>query len=348
MDLSVGTPTDPPMDSVVQLLSQSNLERGYPTSLGSTKLRQSMSRWLRRRFDANVPIENIASCIGTKEFVASVPWYMKLRNPTKDTVLYPAVSYPTYAFGAELAKCRAVPVELDRNGRLDLESIDRRDLDRALLLWSNSPSNPTGMLDDLSRLYDFANSHSIPVFSDECYAEFTWDGNPDSILKYGSSNVVAVHSLSKRSNLAGVRVGFYAGDHEIVDYLGLVRKHAGMMIPGPIQYVASLAFDDDEHVVKQRDTYRRRLDFMIDILHDCGYEVNLPSGGFYLWFRSEIDDGFELAAQLAKQLGILVSPGEFYGLQSKAFVRLAMVADNQKMALLGERASKKEGIEWRI
>lgn len=344
VDLSVGTPTDPPMDSIVRMLSESNLERGYPTSLGSATLRQSMSDWMQRRFGVDLPIEAIASCIGTKEFVASVPWYMKLRNPSKDTVLYPAISYPTYAFGAELAGCRAVAVPIDKQGRLDLESIGNDDLNRALLLWSNSPSNPTGLLDDLEVLYGFANRYSIPVFSDECYAEFTWEGIPDSILKYGSRNVIAVHSLSKRSNLAGARVGFYAGDHEIVDYLGLVRKHVGMMVPGPIQYVASVAFGDDQHVIKQREIYRQRLESMVRILRSSGYEVEMPHGGFYLWFRSEEEDGFDLAARLANELGILVSPGEFYGSQSKPYVRIALVADNEKLELVGRRAAMKKGI----
>lgn len=341
VDLSVGTPIDPPMAKVVDALSNSNLERGYPTSLGSKRLRESMARWLNRRFAVTVSEADIASCIGTKEFVASTPWYLKLRHPGKDTVLYPAVSYPTYAFGADLAKCRAVPVPIDESGRLELERIEKEDLNRALMLWSNSPSNPTGKLDDLGRLYEFANVTGIPVFSDECYSEFTWTQQPDSILRYGSTNVVAVHSLSKRSNLAGARVGFYAGDHALVDYLGLVRKHSGMMVPGPIQYAAKLAFDDDDHVVSQRLIYMDRLKFMETVLGQCGYKVAKPDGGFYLWFRSELEDGFELAAELAQRLGILVSPGEFYGDQSRPYVRIAMVADMDKLELVAERASKK-------
>lgn len=341
VDLSVGTPVDAPIAKVVDALSSSNMERGYPTSLGSKRLRESMAGWLNRSFAVTISEANIASCIGTKEFVASAPWYLKLRYPEKDTVLYPAVSYPTYAFGAELAQCRAIPVQIDESGRLELERIGKEDLSRALMLWSNSPSNPTGKLDDLAKLYEFANETGIPVFSDECYSEFTWTQRPDSILKYGSSNVVAVHSLSKRSNLAGARVGFYAGDRNLVDYLGLIRKHAGMMVPGPIQHAATLAFDDDDHVARQRRIYLDRLDFMVAVLRQCGYKAEKPDGGFYLWFRSELEDGFELAAELAQRLGILVSPGEFYGDQSRPYVRIAMVADMDKLELVAERASKK-------
>ncbi|TAN29524.1 MAG: aminotransferase class I/II-fold pyridoxal phosphate-dependent enzyme [Actinomycetota bacterium] len=342
IDLSVGTPVDSPIKEVVEALSSSNAEKGYPASLGSVELRGSMRDWLVRRFGVDIPIRNIASCIGTKEFVASTPWYLKLRNPSKDTVLYPAVSYPTYALGAELAQCRPVPVAVGDGGRLQLDSINPQDLERAVMLWSNSPSNPTGELDDLRALYDFANKTSIPVFSDECYAEFTWSGEPDSILKYGSDNVVAVHSLSKRSNLAGIRVGFYAGDSDLVDYLALVRKHAGMMVPGPMQHGASIAFKDDAHVELQRRVYSERLQFMRGIFTRRGYDVPAPKGGFYLWFRSELEDGFELAAELARDLGILVSPGEFYGIDSRPFVRVAMVADLGKLELVAQRAEMKE------
>ncbi len=341
VDLSVGTPVDAPIREVVEALSTSNAERGYPASLGSAALRNSMRGWLERRFGIDVPLAQIAGCIGTKEFVASAPWYLKLRSPSKDTVLYPAVSYPTYAFGAELAGCRAVPVAVGVDGRLDLDSIDKRDLQRAVMLWSNSPSNPTGELDDLRALYQFANDNGVPVFSDECYSEFTWSKPPDSILSYGSENVVAVHSLSKRSNLAGMRVGFYAGDSSLVDYLSLVRKHAGMMIPGPMQYAASIAFQDDIHVERQRRVYRERLEYMVSILKGLGYSVSLPKGGFYLWLRSETEDGFELAEELANRLGILVSPGEFYGNDSRPYVRIAMVADMSRLELVAQRAERK-------
>lgn len=341
VDLSVGTPTDAPIDEVVEGLSGSHLERGYPTSLGSEELRESISSWLYRRFDIEVAASDIASCIGTKEFVASTPWYLKLRNPSKDTVLYPAVSYPTYALGAELAKCRAIPVPVGPNGELRLDAIGEDDLSRTLMLWTNSPSNPTGQLDDLSRLYQFANDTGIPVFSDECYVEYTWSAEPDSILKYGTNNVVAVHSLSKRSNLAGVRLGFYTGDNELTSYLALVRQHAGMMVPGPVQHVGAIAFADDAHVEVQRRRYRKRLEFMVNVFTAMGYNVEFPEGGFYLWFRSELEDGFELAGELAQKVGILVSPGEFYGEQSRPYVRAAMVADTERLDLVALRAGLK-------
>ena len=212
VDCSIGTPYDPPPPAVMEALATSGSERGYPASAGSPALRVAAADWLTRRFGLDgVDPSAVAACVGTKELVASVPHVLGLRTPDKDTVLYPAVSYPTYAMGAALAGCRAVPVPAvpGRLGGLDLDAIGPGDAARALVLWSNSPSNPTGGLGDLGAEARWGRAHGVPVFSDECYAEFTWDGPPRSVLQHGSDGVVAVHSLSKRSNLAGVRVGFY-------------------------------------------------------------------------------------------------------------------------------------------
>ena len=149
VDLSIGTPCDPPIDSVIAALSTSNAERGYPPSIGSDSLRQAIRSWLDRRFDLDVPLSQIAACIGTKEFVATTPQYLHLRTPSKDTVLYPAVAYPTYEMGATLAGLRGVPVACREDGALDFASIDPADAARALMLWVNSPSNPTVALSDL-------------------------------------------------------------------------------------------------------------------------------------------------------------------------------------------------------
>ena len=251
VDCSIGTPYDPPLPAVVDALASSGTERGYPASAGSQQLREAAAGWLARRFGLpDVPPPSVAACVGTKEFVASVPHLLRLREPERDTVLFPAVSYPTYAMGAELAGCRAVPVPAARGrlGGLQLDAIDAEDVGRALLLWSNSPSNPTGGLGDLGAEAAWGRPHGVPVFSDECYAEFTWDGPPRSVLQHGPDGVVAVHSLSKRSNLAGVRVGFYAGDGELVEFLRAVRQHAGLMVPGPAQAAGVAALADDDHV----------------------------------------------------------------------------------------------------
>jgi aspartate/methionine/tyrosine aminotransferase len=336
IDLSIGTPCDPALQAVVQALSSSDRERGYPPSIGIEPLRAAAAAWMQRRFGVDVPIADIAACVGTKEFVASTAQYLRLRTPARDTVLYPAVAYPTYEMSALLSGCRPVPVAMDASGGIDLASISADDAARALMLWVNSPSNPTGALSDLGAAAAWGRRHGVPVFSDECYVEFTWDTRPRTILEHGLDGVVAVHSLSKRSNLAGLRVGFYAGDAELVGYLKEVRKHVGLLVPGPAQAAAVLALADDEHVRVQRDVYRRRLYRVSAVLSRwSGLSVSPPPGSFYLWFDAV--DGWDFASRLAAAGGAVVSPGDFYGSGGANNVRVAVVQPDHRIELLATR-----------
>ena len=330
VDLSIGTPFDPPADEVVTALATSGTERGYPTSIGSQRLREAAVGWMARRFGVEVPLAGLAACVGTKEFVAGVVAYLRLRTPDRDTVLYPSVAYPTYEMGAILAGCRGVPVD-------DLPSVAGADAARALCLWVNSPSNPTGALADLGAAASWGRAHGVPVLSDECYAEFTWDGLPHTILEHGLDGVLAVHSLSKRSNLAGLRVGFYAGDGELVHYLAEVRKHAGFMVPGPVQAAAAVALDDDAHVDEQRERYLQRLSFFAEVLRAQGAKVDLPAGSFYLWAEVPGGDAWAFTNDLAERGGVLVSPGGLYGPAGAAHVRVAMVQPMDRLTLVAER-----------
>ena len=340
VDLSIGTPCDAPAPAVVAALSSSNAERGYPPSIGSDALRNAAQAWMQRKFEISVPTSQIAACIGSKEFVATTPQYLKLRSPDRDTVLFPAVSYPTYEMGAILAGCRPVAVPMTSTGGIDTSKISASDIKRALMIWSNSPNNPTGDLDDLKALATWGRKNSVPVFSDECYVEFTWSRKPETILQHGLEGVVALHSLSKRSNLAGVRVGVYAGDKEIVDYLKEVRKHVGMLVPGPAQAAAVVAFGDDESVKLQRDVYLHRLETLATVLSKwSGFNIDMPSGGFYLWFDAK--DGWEFAERVAKEGGALVSPGDFYGAGGANNVRVAVVQPDDKIALVASRLARK-------
>jgi succinyldiaminopimelate transaminase len=345
VDCSIGTPCDPPLPTVVAALSTSGAERGYPASAGGPALRQAAADWLSRRFDLKpVDPQTVAMCVGTKELVASVPHVLRLRQPERDTVLYPAVSYPSYAMGASLAGCRAVPVPPlpGQLGGLDLTAIADEDAARALLLWSNSPSNPTGGLGDLEAEAAWGRAHGVPVFSDECYAEFTWDGPPCSILQHGTEGVVAVHSLSKRSNLAGVRVGFFAGDPDLVEFLRAVRQHAGLMVPGPAQAAGVVALGDDDHVVVQRERYLERLTFMAETLGAFGCPVGLPAGGFYLWVPvpARYRDAWAMARDLAQWGGLLVSPGDLYGEGGAGFARIAVVQPMERLELVAARLGR--------
>jgi succinyldiaminopimelate transaminase len=336
VDLSIGTPCDPPPASVIDALATSNAERGYPPSAGTPRLRRAAADWIARRFSVEVGVDQIAACVGTKEFVGTLPQWLRLRRPDRDTVLYPAIAYPTYEMGAILAGCRAVAVPLTASGGIDLSAIDPTDADRALALWVNSPGNPTGALDDLGAAAAWGRQHGVPVFSDECYVEFTWDTPGRTILEHGLDGVVAVHSLSKRSNLAGTRVGFYAGDGELVEYLSEVRKHVGMMVPGPAQAAGAAALDDDEHVALQRRRYRSRLERLGEVLAKwSGIPIAMPAGGFYLWFP--VDDAWEFTERLVRQSGALLSPGEFYGADGAGFVRAAVVQPDEQIDRVAHR-----------
>jgi succinyldiaminopimelate transaminase len=331
VDLSIGTPCDPPPADVLAALTAGDTARGYPASIGSLALRKAAADWIQRRLGATVdPATELAAVVGTKEFVASTPQYLKLRDPSKDTVLYPAISYPTYEMGATLAGCRAVAY--DR-----LEDISAQDAGRALCLWVNSPGNPTGELLDLPAAAAWGRASGVSVLSDECYAEFTFSGGPTTILREGTAGVLAVHSLSKRDNFAGARIGFYAGDPELVHYLREVRKHAGLMPPGPVQAAAIVALGDDAHVDVQRERYLRRLLRLQGLFAELGYPAELPGGAFYLWVPVPDGDAWGAARSIAQRTGIVVSPGDFYGSRSAGFFRVAAVQPDDRIELAAGR-----------
>jgi succinyldiaminopimelate transaminase len=330
VDLSIGTPCDPPPDAVIDALASSGAERGYPPSVGTPAFRESAAAWLGRRFGTVVEPAQVAACVGTKELVAGVPQWLRLRSPERDTVLYPHISYPTYAMGAVLAGCRPVPYRA-------FDAISPEDAARALCLWVNSPGNPTGELTDLAEAAAWGRDHGVPVLSDECYIEFTWDRPGRTILAEGTEGVVALHSLSKRSNFAGARAGFYAGDRDLVHYLSEVRKHAGFMVPGPVQAAAVVAFGDDAHVDVQRERYLRRLDLLAMSLCEFGVLCARPPATFYLWVVAPDGDAWALAHRLATEGGAIVSPGEFYGPDGAGHVRIAVVQPDDRLELVANR-----------
>jgi aspartate/methionine/tyrosine aminotransferase len=245
--------------------------------------------------------------------------------------------------GATLAGCRAVPVPLDDGWHLDLAAISAADADRALVLWVNEPGNPTSSVASskyLQSVADWGREHGVLVASDECYVEYA--AEPASILEGGLGGVLALHSLSKRSNLAGMRIGFYAGDDDLVAYLVETRKHAGLMVPSPMQAAAIAALADDAHVDEQRARYAERRAFVRDALAPHGF---VHDGGpclFYLWLRAEVgaDDGWEIAARLAHEAGLLVSPGDLYGPAGADHVRLALVQPRERFELAFDRMAR--------
>ena len=347
VDTSIGTPIDPvPEVALAALRAAGPGSAGYPPSVGMPALREAAVGWMARRFGVSVPPEAVAACVGTKEAVASIPRLLSLRDPARDTVLYPAVSYPTYEMGAQLAGLRPVPVPVDEQWRLDVSQVSADDANRALVLWLNEPCNPTGAstpAGELAAVVDWGRAHGAIVASDECYAEFTHDeagapAPPVTALAAGTERVLAVHSLSKRSNLAGLRAGFVAGDPELVGYLAEVRRHAGMIVPTPVQAAAAAVLADDAHVDEQRERYRRRRAAAVDALEGFGLAHDGGTSTFYLWLRDAADaqDGWEVAARLAER-GLVVAPGDLYGPDGVDHVRLSLTVTDEQLALALDR-----------
>jgi len=349
VDLSVGTPNDAVPAIVVKALADAGEgAAGYPRAIGGPALRGAAAGWMERAFGVTVDPAHVVNVIGTKELVASLPHLLRLRDPSRDTVLYPAVSYPTYAMGAELAGCRAVPVPLRDDWHLDLSAVSGDDAARALLLWLNEPGNPTGSQSapgPMAEAVGWAQAHGVIVASDECYVEFNWDDAGDHVpgataLAAGVDGVLAVHSLSKRSNMAGYRCGFLAGDGDLVAYIASVRTHAGMMVPGPVQAAATVAWSDDAHVAVQRARYAERRSYARSRLADAGLVDAGGPSSFYLWARSadSSEDGWAVTARLAGS-GTLVAAGDLYGEGGAGYVRIALVEPLERLQLAFDRMS---------
>ncbi len=339
IDLSRGVPCDPVPDVVAAALAEPDPARPYPPSVGTPDLLDAVVGWCGRRLGVELDHDQVGACVGTKELVTGLPHLLRLRRPERDTVLYPALAYPSYEMGAVLAGCRAVPVPLDASWRIDLSAIRDEDAARALCLWVNTPGNPAGALDDLGAAAAWGRARGVPVVSDECYVEFTWSGPPRSILQHGSDGVLAVHSLSKRSNLAGLRVGFYAGDPDLAWYLRETRRHQGFLIPGPAQAAGAAALSDQDHVDVQAARYHRRLEVLVDVLESLGVAAEMPEGGFYLWVDAPEGDEMALVRRLAAELGVLTSPGTVFGPDGAGRVRVAAVVTDDDLEVVCRRAA---------
>ena len=316
-------------DVVRAALASATDAPGYPLTYGTQELREAAAGWLRRRLGVTAADPAaVLPAIGTKELVAWLPTLLGL-GPG-NIVIHPELAYPTYAVGAETAGATAAAIE-------DPAVLDQ--LGSAVqLLWVNSPANPTGRVldaDALRAVVQWARRHDVVVASDECYVELGWDREPVSILHpavCGGShaNLLAVHSLSKRSNLAGYRAGFVAGDPALVRELLEVRKHLGMMMPKPVQVAMTVALGDDDHVAAQRAVYARRRELLRDALTGAGLTVQHSEAGLYLWATRE-QDCWSTVAWFAEH-GILVAPGDFYGPAGARHVRIALTATDERVA----------------
>ncbi|MFJ2740483.1 succinyldiaminopimelate transaminase [Streptomyces sp. NPDC087440] len=328
VDLSVGTPVDPVPELIQKALVAAVDSPGYPTVWGTVALRDALVEWVERRLGAReVQHTNVLPVVGSKELVAWLPTQLGL-GPG-DQVAYPRLAYPTYEVGARLARAEHVVYD---DPTTDLDPA------RVKLLWLNSPSNPTGKViakDELTRIVAWAREHSILLVADECYLELGWEADPVSVLHEdvcGGSldGIIAVHSLSKRSNLAGYRAAFIAGDAAVLGDLLQIRKHGGMMTAAPVQAATVAALGDDTHVAEQRERYAARRTALRSALEAHGFRVEHSEASLYLWVTRD-EDCWQTVAHLAA-LGILVAPGDFYGEAGARFVRVAFTATDERVA----------------
>ncbi|MFE3290288.1 succinyldiaminopimelate transaminase [Rhodococcus sp. NPDC059234] len=332
VNLSVGTPVDPVAPLIREALASVSEVPGYPTTHGTPQLREAASAALARRYGVTgIDPSAVLPALGTKEMIAWLPSLLGLG--ADDLVVIPEVAYPTYEVGALLAGCRVL--RADGTMRLGPES--------PALIFVNSPSNPTGKvlgIDHLRKVVDFARQRGAIVVSDECYLGLTWDAEACSILDPrvcdgDHTGLLAVHSLSKTSNLASYRAGFVTGDPVLVAELLEVRKHAGMIMPTTVQAAMTAALNDDEHENAQRERYRARREVLLAAVRGAGFTVDNSEAGLYLWLTRE--EACRDTVDWFADRGILVAPGDFYGPGSRRHVRMALTETDERIAAAAAR-----------
>lgn len=326
VDLSIGTPVDPTPEVVQRALSVATDAPGYPSTHGTAQLRSVVADWLARVHGVTVVPDAVLPLIGSKELVALLPSLLGIG--AGDTVVFPELAYPTYDVGVRLAGASGVRAD----------SLTALGPARPRLLWLNSPANPNGRVlpvSHLAKVVAWARERGTIVASDECYLDLGWDAEPVSVLHpdvCGGSHegLLAVHSLSKRSNLAGYRAAFLTGDPALVASLLEVRRHAGLIVPMPVQQAMIAAYGDDAHAAVQKERYAARRSQLATALQAAGFGIEDSAGGLYLWV-SRGEDCWDTVAALA-DLGILVAPGAFYGPSGGQHVRVALTATDERVS----------------
>ncbi len=331
-NLSIGTPVDPVPAVIQAALASAADSPGYPLTRGTPSLRAAAARWLARRHVVAANPDAVLPVIGTKELIAWLPTL--LGCGPGDAVSFPELAYPTYDIGARLAGAQAVATD-------DPEAAGAEPV---RLAWLNSPSNPTGRVLAPARMRElvgWARTAGAVLASDECYIDLGFDAVPVSVLHpdvCGPSHdgLLAVYSLSKRSNLAGYRAGFVTGDPGLVAALLEIRKHAGMIVPAPVQAAMTVALGDDHHADQQHARYSRRREVLRPALEQAGWLVSHSQAGLYLWAAHPAYDCWE-SVRVLSEIGILVSPGEFYGPAGARHIRAALTATDERIAAAAAR-----------
>lgn len=319
IDLSQGTPVDATPEFIQQVFRDASNSPSYPVTAGTPELRAAIKKWAVDRLGASGDFD-VLPLIGSKELVA---WLPTILESTK--VLIPEIAYPTYHVGALLAGAASIPV-----------GIDAKAWPAADLAWLNSPSNPTGRVHSVEEIQDCINwsrANNSVLISDECYLEFDQTAHSYSVLSQtggDNTNILAVHSLSKRSSMAGYRAAFMVGDTALIAKIREIRKHGGMMVPLPVQKAMTVALSDDKHVAEQRARYNSRKDVLRPALEAAGFTIEFSNSGLYLWCTRN-EDAWTSVAWLADR-GVLATPGSFYGELGARHIRIAMTATDAQIA----------------
>ena len=332
VDLSIGTPVDPTPEVARKALAAAADWPGYPTTIGLSETRQAIADWFGRVHGVTgLGLDQVLPVVGTKELIAQLALHLGV-GPG-DLVGLPEAAYPTYEVGAALAG--ATPMATD-----SLTSFGPR---VPKLLWLNSPSNPTGRVlppEHLKKVVDWCRERGVILVSDECYLDCVWEGEATSVLhpsiSGGSSDgLLVVHSLSKRSNLAGYRAGFVAGDPALVKELLAVRKNLGLIVPGPVQQVMTAVYSDDAHAAEQHARYAARRSRLKAALEGAGFTVDHSEAALYLWSTRD-EPCLDTVGWFAER-GILVAPGSFYGSAGSRHVRVAFTATDERIRTAVDR-----------
>ncbi len=325
IDLSQGTPVDATPDFIQEELKRNSNSPSYPVTAGTPELRLAIEKYAREIIGVSGEFD-VLPTIGSKEMVALLPFLLEAKR-----ILIPKIAYPTYRVGGILAKSEILEVDIDPASwptKIKGEKVD--------LVWINSPSNPTGRVhsdNELAAIIDWSRSNQIPIASDECYLPFPDTQSGISILKVAAGDnrgLLALHSLSKRSNLAGYRAGFVVGDPVLIKKLLEIRKHIGLMMPLPTQRAMKVALEDEEHVQLQAARYRQRRKVLAAALVKVGFKVEYSNAGLYIWCTRDEED-WQTVAWFADR-GILVTPGNFYGEAGAKYVRIALTASDEKIS----------------
>jgi succinyldiaminopimelate transaminase len=335
VDLSIGTPVDPTPELVQQALREAADAPGYPQTIGRVETRQACLDWLAGHGVTGLGLDQVLPVVGSKELIASLAGHLGIG--TGDLVVLPELAYPTYEVGAALVGART----------LATDSLTSLGPERPALLWLNSPSNPTGRVlpvEHLRSVVDWCRERGTVLVADECYLECVWEGEAVSVLHPdvcggSAEGILAVHSLSKRSNLAGYRCGFVAGDAALVRELLAVRKNLGLMMPTPQQVAMAAALRDEDHAREQHAAYAARRAALKAGLESAGLRVEHSEGSLYLW-ATRGQDCWETVSDLC-DLGILVAPGVFYGPTGRRHVRVAFTATDERVGAAVERLRQK-------